>query len=103
MLVFFARMQVTPCSTGKPQWLYSGFSVAFGGQVECLRLLLASPLIDINQAQDNGSTPLSLAAYCGHVECVRLLLASKSIDVNQARDNGYNPLLLATLEATSSA
>jgi len=42
----------------------------------------------VNQAANDGCTPLYNASWDGHVEVVKLLLAAPGIDVNQA-DNGY--------------
>ena len=45
----------------------------FGGNVNCLRLLLEAGA-DIDKANCSGMTPLHLSALCGHVDCLQLLL-----------------------------
>ena len=47
-------------------------------------LLLGKEGIDVNQAANDGATPLFLASQNGHAECVTLLLGKEGIDVNQA-------------------
>ena len=49
---------------------------------------------DVNQARDDGETPLCYAALRGHLPVVSALLEAKA-DVNQARDDGATPLLIA--------
>ena len=41
----------------------------------------------VNQATDNGSTPLFIACYKGHTEIAAALIAAGA-KVNQATDNG---------------
>jgi ankyrin repeat protein len=55
-------------------------------------LLLAAPGIDVNQAANNGSTPLYWASGNGSTEAVKLLLAAGA-DVNHANNHGWTPLL----------
>ena len=75
------------------------WEAAYGGDVECLRLLLAIDGINVNQAksmlQSTGTTPLFVACQQGHETCVRLLLAAAGTDQNQARDTGCTPLAMA--------
>ena len=52
----------------------------------------------MNQAANDGRTPLFTASYQGHVEVVKLLLAAPGIDVNQANNNGFTPLYNASQE-----
>ncbi len=74
-----------------PDLTFSGYSVQYdrtysyplslaakNGHVECVKLLLAVPGIDVNLG-----SPLELAAENGHAECVKLLLAALGIDVNR--------------------
>ena len=51
--------------------------------------------IDVNQANEDGVTPLYYACQEGHVDVVRLLLARKDIHVNQADNDGVTPLYRA--------
>ena len=67
------------------------------GRVEDLRLLLAAGA-DVNQAHNNGRTPLYWASRNGKTEVVKLLLAAPGIDVNQANNNGFTPLSIASVK-----
>jgi hypothetical protein len=50
----------------------------------------------VDQASNDGFTPLAIAAEDGHERCVELLLA-KGAAVNQATNYGQTPLFMATL------
>ena len=63
--------------------------------VEVVRLLLDRDDIDVNQAMNNGITPLYIACARGNVDIVRLLLGRDDIDVNQAKEDGTTPLSIA--------
>ena len=84
----------SPNAAGRDGWTPL-LSALLEGHTECVRLLLASPVIDVNQANKNGYTPLFIAVQKGLAECVRLLLASPSVDVNQANNEGATPLSFA--------
>ena len=43
--------------------------------------LLAADSIDVNAADENGSTALHEAAMEGHTECVKLLLEVEALDL----------------------
>ena len=60
-------------------------------------MLLAKQGVDVNQAKNNGSTPLYIASRNGHTELVKLLLAAPGIDVNQAANDGWTPLWSASV------
>ena len=47
-------------------------------------MLLAKRGVDVNQAKNNGCTPLFIASQKGHSEVVSMLLAKQGVDVNQA-------------------
>ena len=49
---------------------------------------------DINNADDDGVTPLYMAVQNGHEAVVRVLI-ELSADVNKARDTGETPLCIA--------
>jgi ankyrin repeat protein len=49
---------------------------------------------DVNQATDNGWTPLSIAAQQGH-ETVVWAMIEAGADVNKATDDGWTPLSIA--------
>ena len=59
-------------------------------------MLLGKEGIDVNQAANDGITPLFIASYEGHAEVVSLLLGKEGIDVNQANNNGITPLIAAS-------
>ncbi len=67
------------------------------GTVECMKLLLAAPGIDVNKANNNGWTPLfkAIADNSNPTERVRLLLAAPGIDVNKPNKDGQTPLSIA--------
>ena len=49
---------------------------------------------DVNQADEEGRTPLYIACQNGHVDAARLLLG-KGADVDRARESGATPLWIA--------
>ena len=59
-------------------------------------MLLAKQGVDVNQATNDGRTPLYIASHKGHAEVVSMLLAKQGIDVNQARGTGATPLWIAS-------
>ena len=72
------------------------FDACNRGRVDDVRLLLAQPGIQINQAEPReGWTPLYIACFHGRVEIVRLLLAREEIKINQGNRNGSTPLSAA--------
>jgi ankyrin repeat protein len=50
--------------------------------MDVVRLLLARKDILINQAMNNGTTPLIIATYLGRSSTVQLLLSNDSIDAS---------------------
>ena len=65
------------------------------GHVEVVKLLLGRSDIKVNQANNNGMTPLHYAALKGHVRVVELLLSRLDIEINAAASNGGTPLHFA--------
>ncbi len=59
-------------------------------------MLLAVQGVDVNQAANNGCTPLFVASQNGHSEVVSMLLAVQGIDVNQSKNTGSTPLYIAS-------
>jgi len=64
------------------------YIAANAGDINTLRSLLEceTPKVDINQAAENGVTPLMVAAQYGHLDILRELLLKKdpNLDVNKA-------------------
>ena len=50
----------------------------------------------INQALQDGATPLYVAAQDGHFDVVRCLVKAFAADINQAAHNGLTPLMTAS-------
>ena len=67
---------------------------ASAGNADTVRTLLASPDVDVNGIDDNGNTPLILAARFGHDEVVTTLLIAKA-DVKTENAEGKTALMLA--------
>ena len=68
------------------------------GHAEVVSLLLGKEGVDVNQATNDGATPLFIASQKGHAEVVSLLLGKEGVDVNQATNNGTTPLYIASQE-----
>ena len=72
------------------------YIAALKGHTAVVRVLLSDPGINVNLAQEKGSTPLLIAADRGHVEIVGLLLEKWGIDPNLGTINeGTTPLAIA--------
>ena len=65
-------------------------------------VLLESNAIQINQPDENGTTPLCIACQNGHLNIVRVLLESNAIQLNDSMNNGATPLIIATYLGQSS-
>lgn len=69
---------------------------AIEGNTERLELLLlATPGIQPNKKDNDGWTPLCLAACNGHAGCVKALLRVPGILVNEKNNKGHTSLMLA--------
>ena len=66
------------------------------GHAEVVSMLLAKQGVDVNQADDDGCTPLYIASQEGHAEVVSMLLAKQGVNVNQATEDGCTPLFIAS-------
>ena len=66
------------------------------GHIDCVKLLLENPDVDVNIQSDNGSTALILAASAGHGEIISLLTERPELEINtQSTKNGYTALIWA--------
>jgi ankyrin repeat protein len=59
--------------------------------VKVVNALLARKEIQINQAMNDGCTPLYIACQKGHVKVVKALLTNKEIEINK-QFKGTTPL-----------
>ena len=60
-----------------------------------VEMLLQREDIDVNQARDDGMTPLAVAAYRGHAAVAERLLRHPGIDVNKRDGTSRTPLYWA--------
>eukprot|EP00741_Cyanophora_paradoxa_P020882 tig00021318_g20160.t1 len=60
-------------------------------RAKLVELLLARPEVDVNAMDEEGRTPLYVAAFSGGVKTVEALLAAPGVDVNAGR-RGATPL-----------
>ena len=67
---------------------------ARAGNADTVKVLLASPNVDVNGIDEHGNTPLMEAARFGHDEVVTALLVAKA-DVKTKNDEGKTALMLA--------
>lgn len=67
---------------------------ASAGNADTVRTLLASPNVDVNGIDENGNTPLILAARFGHDKVVTAFLIAKA-DVKTKNNEGKTALMLA--------
>jgi ankyrin repeat protein len=49
----------------------------------------------VNQAEEDGATPIYIASQCGKLEVVKALIEAKA-KVNQAKENGCTPIYKAS-------
>jgi len=58
-------------------------------------MLLAVDGINVNKANNNETTPLTIACWNGHLKIVEMLLAVDGVLVNQANNYGFTPVMVA--------
>ena len=56
----------------------------------------------VNESDENGFTPLILAAFAGNEKVVNFLLKQEGIQVNKACFTGSSPLVFAAYEGHSN-
>lgn len=75
---------------------------AFNGDLHAMQTILRSPNGKdrdfLNAPDENGDTPLHIAAYKGHVDAVRVLLGRSEVDFSQTNAEGQNALALARIK-----
>jgi len=78
-------------------------TVIFLSGIDVAKLLLSSPVIDVNLRDEKGWSPLAFAArYHGSdVSYLELLLSHQDIDVNSRENEDWTPLMMACRYATS--
>ena len=90
---FFTGFICSNESKPNEQLLYA----AEGGWLERIKIILDCHITDINTQDDEGKTPLYLAASKNHTDMVNLLLRQESIDVNHGSQlHGETALLVAS-------
>ena len=62
------------------------------GRDKVVTLLLAHPDIDVNQKDNDGSSPFHFACYFGRSGFVRVLLKDARVKFNEPHNNGHTPL-----------
>lgn len=70
--------------------------VARSGDVEALKTLLEHPVVDLNEQDENGFSPVMVAAMEGHVESFRLLVFAGA-NVKLRNKFGQNAITLSEL------
>jgi len=74
--------------------------LALQGGMHCLRILLHAG-VDINAADNNGHSPLFLAASFGNLSALRLL-ANNEAELDTENDNGVSAVIEAALSNNDS-
>jgi ankyrin repeat protein len=65
------------------------------GHVGVVRQLLALDNVHPNTKDEDGWTPLMIAADKGHESVVRLLLQQQDVNPNSKDENGWTPMMIA--------
>ena len=71
------------------------FNAAGQGNLEVVRALVTELGANVDQATQDGATPLCVAAQEGHLTVVRALVAELGANVDQAMQDGTTPLFIA--------
>jgi len=64
---------------------------AFGGHVECLRVLHNEFKVSLSAGDNDGWTPAHAAAQGGHVECLRVLQNELEVNLSAESSAGWTP------------
>jgi ankyrin repeat protein len=72
------------------------FVACDNGHELVVQRLLQQPGIEINQASNQGATPLFMACQKGHELVVKQLLQQPGIHIHQVNNNGFTPLHIAS-------
>ncbi|KAL7274607.1 hypothetical protein RUND412_002487 [Rhizina undulata] len=59
--------------------------------------------MDINSRNEDGRTPLWIAAYEGHEAILKLFLEKEGVDINCRNKNGRTPLFVAAFKGHKAA
>ena len=54
--------------------------VVLNGQHKCVKALLESPGVSMNEKRQNGNTPLHDACVKGNIRCIKMLIEVRKID-----------------------
>ena len=88
---WFAHPVLNDCSGYGGKWTPL-IGASFNGHIECVRVLVAQPGIELNKGHRYKQTTALLAAsYFGHVDIVELLCSLPGIDCNKANTIGHTP------------
>ena len=88
---WFAHPVLNDYSDGSGNWTPLMIA-SYCGRIECVRVLVAQPGIEINKgSREHQETALYWASLYGHVDIVELLCSLPGIDCNKANTVGNNP------------
>jgi len=81
-----------------PQLDISLYVACISGSVAVVKNVLQQSGININQAENDGSTPLQQACELGHFDVVEFLLQQPGIDINKPGKDKRTPLFSAAVK-----
>ena len=80
----------------RDEYDYSGLHIACSeGHGAIVSLLLAHPLINVDQRTTWGATPFMVACWYGRTGCARQFLWLQNVNLNQRDSAGFSPLYRA--------